>query len=64
MTQEIVERGQERYNVFCSPCHGYAGDGDGMIVQRGFKRPPSFHEDRMRTFPWGTISMRLAMGLA
>ena len=53
VTQEIVERGRERYNVFCSPCHGFSGDGDGMIVQRGFKRPPSFHEDRMRTSPVG-----------
>jgi hypothetical protein len=48
-----VERGRERYNVFCSPCHGFAGDGDGMIVQRGFRHPPSFHEDRMRTAPVG-----------
>ena len=53
VTQEIVERGRERYNVFCSPCHGFAGDGDGMIVQRGFRHPPSFHEDRMRTAPAG-----------
>ena len=53
VTQEIVERGRERYNVFCSPCHGFSGDGDGMIVQRGFRHPPSFHEDRMRTAPVG-----------
>jgi mono/diheme cytochrome c family protein len=52
-TQEIVERGRERFNVFCSPCHGFAGDGDGMIVQRGFRRPPSFHEDRLRNAPAG-----------
>jgi len=53
VTKEIVERGRERFNVFCSPCHGFAGDGDGMIVQRGFRRPPSFHDDRMRTAPVG-----------
>jgi len=53
VTKEMVERGRERYNVFCSPCHGFSGDGDGMIVQRGFKRPPSFHEDRMRSAPVG-----------
>jgi len=53
VTQEIVERGRERFNVFCSPCHGFAGDGDGMIVQRGFRRPPSLHEDRLRTAPAG-----------
>ncbi len=53
VTKEIVERGRERYDVFCSPCHGFAGDGDGMIVQRGFRHPPSFHEDRMRAAPVG-----------
>ena len=49
VTQELVERGRERFDVFCSPCHGFAGDGDGMIVQRGFRRPPSLHEERLRT---------------
>jgi mono/diheme cytochrome c family protein len=53
VTQEIVERGRERYNVFCSPCHGFSGDGDGMIVQRGLRHPPSFHEDRLRAAPAG-----------
>jgi mono/diheme cytochrome c family protein len=53
VTAEIVQRGQQRYNVFCSPCHGFTGDGDGMIVQRGFRHPPSFHEDRLRTAPVG-----------
>ena len=53
VTQEIVERGRERFNAFCSPCHGFAGDGDGMIVQRGFRRPPSFHEERLRAAPAG-----------
>ena len=53
VTQEMVERGRERFDVFCSPCHGFAGDGDGMIVQRGFRRPPSFHEDRLRNAPAG-----------
>ncbi len=49
VTKEMVQRGRERFNVFCSPCHGFAGDGDGMIVQRGFRRPPSLHDDRLRT---------------
>ena len=53
VTMEIVERGRERFDVFCSPCHGFSGDGDGMIVQRGFRRPPSFHEERLRTAPAG-----------
>ncbi len=47
----IVERGQQRFEVFCVPCHGYVGDGDGMVVQRGFSRPPSFHTDRLRQAP-------------
>jgi mono/diheme cytochrome c family protein len=53
ITKEIMVRGRERFNIYCTPCHGLAGDGDGMIVQRGFRRPPSFHEDRLRTAPVG-----------
>jgi mono/diheme cytochrome c family protein len=53
VTKEMVERGRERYNVFCSPCHGFSGEGDGMIVQRGFRHPPSLHDDRLRTAPAG-----------
>lgn len=53
VTQDIVDRGRQRFDVFCSPCHGYGGDGDGMIVQRGFRHPPSFHDDRLRTEPAG-----------
>ena len=45
VTGEVMARGQERFNVFCSPCHGRTGDGNGMIVQRGFRQPPSYHED-------------------
>ncbi len=45
MTQELLARGQGRYEIFCTPCHGFAGDGDGMVVQRGFPTPPSFHTD-------------------
>ena len=54
-TLEVLERGQERYNVYCTPCHGLTGDGDGMIVQRGFRRPPSLHEERLRTAPVGHL---------
>jgi len=53
VTRQVLDRGRQRFNIYCSPCHGYAGDGDGMIVQRGFKRPPSFHEERLRTAPVG-----------
>ncbi len=48
VTKQLLLRGRERYDIFCSPCHGQTGDGTGMIVQRGFKRPPSFHIDRLR----------------
>ena len=48
VNQQLVERGQERYKIFCSPCHGLQGDGNGMIAMRGMKHPPSFHQDRLR----------------
>ncbi|HEX9000183.1 MAG TPA: cytochrome c [Blastocatellia bacterium] len=47
----ILDRGENRYNISCLPCHGKLGDGNGMIVQRGFKRPPSYHEERLRKAP-------------
>jgi mono/diheme cytochrome c family protein len=50
---ELLTRGQERYNIYCTPCHSRIGDGNGMIVQRGYKRPPSFHQDRLRNAPLG-----------
>ncbi len=53
ITREILDRGQERYNIYCSPCHGVVGDGRGMIVIRGFRQPPSYHIDRLRTAPLG-----------
>ena len=53
VTADVMARGQERYNVFCSPCHGRTGVGNGMIVQRGFRQPPSFHEQRLRDAPAG-----------
>jgi cytochrome c553 len=53
VTRELLQRGQERFNIYCSPCHGRTGDGNGMIVQRGFPRPPSYHIDRLRQAPIG-----------
>jgi hypothetical protein len=53
ITKEIMESGREGFNIYCTPCHGLSGEGDGMIVQRGFRRPPSLHEDRLRTAPVG-----------
>jgi mono/diheme cytochrome c family protein len=51
----VVARGRERFDVFCSPCHGRTGQGDGMVVRRGFRRPPNFHQDRLRSAPVGHI---------
>lgn len=48
VTQQVMERGQERYQIYCAMCHGFTGDGDGMIVRRGFRQPPSYHCDRLR----------------
>lgn len=48
ITREVLSRGQERYNIFCAPCHDHIGNGLGMIVRRGFRRPPSYHTDRLR----------------
>ena len=50
-----MNRGRERYEIFCAPCHGRTGQGDGMIVRRGFRRPPTFHQDRLRNAPVGQI---------
>ncbi len=52
-SREVLERGRERFDIFCTPCHGGLGNGEGMIVQRGFRRPPSFHEQRLRDMPVG-----------
>jgi len=51
----LLERGEERYKIFCSPCHGLQGDGNGMVVLRGMKQPPSYHQDRLRQAPNGYI---------
>ncbi|KMO29097.1 cytochrome C [Methylobacterium tarhaniae] len=47
----LLRRGRERYEAICTPCHGLTGHGDGMIVARGFPKPPSYHEDRLRAAP-------------
>jgi mono/diheme cytochrome c family protein len=52
-TKDVLERGRERFNIYCSPCHGRTGEGNGMIVQRGYRRPPSYHIDRLRNAPLG-----------
>ncbi len=53
ITKDDMARGQERFNIYCSPCHGRVGDGHGMIVARGLRRPPSYHDDRLLKAPIG-----------
>jgi len=53
ITEQTMQRGRERYDIFCSVCHGLTGNGDGMIVRRGFRRAANFHEDRLRQAPVG-----------
>jgi hypothetical protein len=48
VNRELLERGEERYKIFCSPCHGLQGDGNGMVAMRGMKPPPSYHQDHQR----------------
>jgi mono/diheme cytochrome c family protein len=57
-----LKRGRERYNIYCSVCHGTAGYGDGMVVQRGYKQPPSLHESRFREAPPGHFYDVIANG--
>ncbi len=53
LTQDVLDRGEQRYNIYCSPCHDVTGSGRGMIVRRGYKQPPSYHTDRLREIPIG-----------
>ena len=53
LTQDVLDRGEQRYNIYCSPCHDVTGNGRGMIVRRGYKQPPSYHIDRLRQAPIG-----------
>lgn len=53
VTKAVLDRGHQRFDVYCSPCHDRAGTGRGMIVMRGYKQPTSFHDERLRTMPPG-----------
>lgn len=55
VTEQLLHRGQERFNIFCSPCHDRTGNGRGMVVQRGYKPPPTYHQDRLRKVEDGYI---------
>lgn len=62
VTRELLLRGQERFNIFCAPCHDRAGTGNGMVVQRGFKKPVSFHDPRVVASPPGYFFNNITMG--
>jgi len=62
VTKAVLLRGEQRYNIFCSPCHDRTGSGRGMIVQRGYKQPPSFHIDRLRNSPVGYFYNNITEG--
>lgn len=64
VTAGVLERGRERFNIYCTPCHSRTGDGNGMIVQRGYKRPPSFHDDRLRASGPGYFFSVMTNGFA
>jgi mono/diheme cytochrome c family protein len=51
MTQAVLARGRDRFDIYCAPCHSVVGDGDGMVARRGFPHPPSYHTDRLRKAP-------------
>jgi cytochrome c553 len=62
LTAPLLERGQTQFQVFCAPCHGRTGRGDGMIVRRGFKQPSSYHVDRLRQMPIGYLYDVITIG--
>ena len=53
VNQATLERGRERYDIYCAPCHARVGDGNGMVPQRGYRHPPTYHQDRLRKAPLG-----------
>ena len=59
----LLDRGQNRYDIYCAPCHDKAGTGNGIVRQRGFIPPPSFSDDRVRAFPVGQINNAIAKGV-
>jgi mono/diheme cytochrome c family protein len=63
LTRELLARGRERFNIYCSPCHDRTGDGRGMVVRRGYQPPPSLHIDRLREAPVGHFFDVMTNGL-
>jgi hypothetical protein len=62
-SKKILERGRERYDIYCAPCHSRVGDGKGMVVQRGYTPAPSFHQDYVREYPDGHIYDVISNGI-
>jgi mono/diheme cytochrome c family protein len=62
VTREVMERGHERFDIYCSPCHDRVGSGHGMIVQRGFKQPPALTDQRLRDIPVGYLFQTVSNG--
>lgn len=62
LTPEFMKRGKERYGIFCTPCHGLTGDGNGMVAMRGMKHPPTYHQDRLRQAPNGYLFDVITIG--
>ena len=55
ITREVLDRGRQRFDIYCSPCHGRTGEGNGMVVQRGYRQAASYHIDRLRNAPVGYL---------
>ena len=64
MTKALLKRGQERFTIYCTPCHGQTGDGRGMVVRRGYKQPTSYHDERLRQVPIGYFFDVMTNGFA
>jgi cbb3-type cytochrome c oxidase subunit III len=62
VTPALLKRGQERFQIYCTPCHSRIGDGNGIVVLRGYRRPPTFHSDRLRGLPDGQIFDTITRG--
>lgn len=62
ITQDVIEEGQTTFEDFCTPCHGYSGDADGIVVREGFPQPPSYHSEELRNAPVGRLFQQITNG--